>query len=90
MKRHLIQILTILIVTSCQTNNVKQEQIMTEIQKSDCNFTNSKTYNIDKIIQGQKEELENGNIKENFNTLIDQKLQFLNLRRESDNKLFQY
>jgi hypothetical protein len=90
MRKHLTKILTILILTSCQTNNVKQEQKLTDIQKSDCHLTNSKTYNIDKIIQGQKEELENENIKENFNTLLDQKIQFLNLRRELGKNLFPY
>jgi hypothetical protein len=86
MRKHLAKILTVLILASCQTN----EQKLTDIEKSDCRLSNRETYNIDDIIQGQKVELENDNIRENFKSLLDQKIQFLNLRRELGDKFFPY
>jgi len=88
MKRSLIQIFTISILTSCQSETLKQEQKLSVIKKSDCNLTNNKTYNIDSIIQGQRQELENANIKESFNNLINQKIQFLNLGNDIDSIFF--
>ncbi len=61
-----------------------------DIRKSDCNYVDSSVYNIDKIIQEQKEELKDENIRNNFKTLIDQKIDFLNNAKNNTKALFPY
>lgn len=90
MKKHLIEILAIIVLTSCQATGLKQEQEIADIKRSDCKITNNYTYKIETIIQGQWEELKNENIKENFKILIDRKIEFLRQADINANILFPY
>jgi hypothetical protein len=89
MKGHLTEILIIIILISCQPN-FKPRQEIADIKPSDCKITGNHTYDIETIIQGQTEELENDSIIENFKTLIDQKIDFLKRAGNKIKPLFPY